>query len=89
MKSGMMLPSHSHISDHNCSFLKDYSDGSAEEPEEKKIQHQAQSGIQLKERSQGLTLLLRLWSAQGEAQGLTLLLRLWNAHKKGPIMTAP
>jgi hypothetical protein len=29
-------------------------------PEEKKVQKQAQSGIQLKGRSQGLTLLLRL-----------------------------
>jgi hypothetical protein len=37
-----------------------------------KIQQQAQSRIQLKGRSQGLTLLLRLWSA----------------HKKGPNMTA-
>jgi hypothetical protein len=39
---------------------------------EKKVQRQAQSGIQLKERFQSLTLLLRLWST----------------HKKGPIMTA-
>jgi hypothetical protein len=31
-----------------------------EEPEEKKVQRQAQSGIQLKGRSQDLTLLLRL-----------------------------
>jgi hypothetical protein len=54
---------------HNCSC---YKDGNGEGPEEKKIQGQAQSGIQLKGRSQGLTLLLRLWSA----------------HKKGPIMTA-
>jgi hypothetical protein len=44
-----------------------------EEPEEKKVQRQAQSGIQLK----------------GRSQGLTLLLRLWNTHNKGPIMTAP
>jgi hypothetical protein len=36
------------------------------------VQRQAQSGIQLKGRSQGLTLLLRLWST----------------HKKEPIMTA-
>jgi hypothetical protein len=43
-----------------------------EEPEEKKVQQQTQSGIQLKGRSQDLTLLLRLWST----------------HKKGPIMTA-
>jgi hypothetical protein len=41
-----------------------------EEPEEKKVQGQAQSGIQLK----------------GRFQGLTLLLRLWSAHKKGPIL---
>jgi hypothetical protein len=40
-----------------------YKDVSGEEPEEKKVQLEAQSGMQLKERSQGLTLLLRLWSA--------------------------
>jgi hypothetical protein len=40
--------------------------------EEKKVQWQAQSGIQLKGRSQSLTLLLKLWSA----------------HKKVPSMTA-
>jgi hypothetical protein len=54
------------------SVWKNYRDGNGEEPEEKKVQWQAQSGIQVKERSQGLTLLLRLWSA----------------HKKGSIMTA-
>jgi hypothetical protein len=32
------------------------------EREEKKIQQKAQSGIQIKEKSQGLTLLLRFWS---------------------------
>ena len=48
-------------------------DGNGEEPEEKKVHRQAQSGIQLK----------------GRFQGLTLLLRLWSAHKKGPIMTSP
>jgi hypothetical protein len=52
---------------------KNYKDGNIEEPEEKKVQQQAQSGMQLKGRSQGLTLLLRLWST----------------HKKGPIMTVP
>jgi hypothetical protein len=57
---------------HNCSCLKNYRDGNGEEPEENKVQLQAQSGIQLKERSQGLTLLLRLWGT----------------HKKGPSMTA-
>jgi hypothetical protein len=41
---------------------KNYMDGNAEEPEEKKVQRWAQSGIQLKGRSQGLTLLLRLRS---------------------------
>jgi hypothetical protein len=35
-----------------------YRDGNGEEPEEKKVQQQAQSGIQLKGRSQDLTLLL-------------------------------
>ena len=35
-----------------------YRDGNGEEPEEKKVQRQAQSGIQPKGRSQGLTLLL-------------------------------
>jgi hypothetical protein len=47
-------------------------DGNGEEPEEKKVQQQAQSGIQLK----------------GRYQGLTLLLRLQRAHKKGSILTA-
>jgi hypothetical protein len=36
--------------------------GHGEKPEEKKIQQQAQSRIQLKGRLQDLTLLLRLWS---------------------------
>jgi hypothetical protein len=40
-------------------------------PEGKEVQQQSQSGIQLK----------------GKPQGLTLLLRLWNAHEKGPSMT--
>jgi hypothetical protein len=52
---------------------KNCRDGNGEEPEGKKVQPQAQSEIQLK----------------GRPQGLTLLLRLWSAHKKGPIMTAP
>jgi hypothetical protein len=47
--------------------------GNKEEPEEKKVQEQNQSEIQL----------------QGRSQGLTLLLRLGSAHKMGPIMTAP
>jgi hypothetical protein len=55
---------------YNCSYLKELQ---GKEPEEKKVQRQAQSGIQLKGRSQGLTLLLRLWST----------------HKKGPSMTLP
>jgi hypothetical protein len=37
----------------------------------KEVQQQAQSGIQIK----------------GRFQGLKLLLKLWTAHKKGPIMT--
>ena len=36
-------------------------DGNEEEPEEKKVEQQAQNGIQLNGRSQDLTLLLRLW----------------------------
>jgi hypothetical protein len=39
---------------------KNYRDGNGEGPEEKKVQGQVQNGIQLKGRSQGLTLLLRL-----------------------------
>ena len=39
---------------------------------EKEVQRQAQIGIQLK----------------GRPQGLTLLLMLWCAYKQGPIMTA-
>jgi hypothetical protein len=71
VKDGVAIPQ-----SHLCSIIvpvwKYYRDGNGEEPEEKKVQRQAQSGIQLKGRSQGLTLLLRLWST----------------HKKGPIMTA-
>jgi hypothetical protein len=51
---------------------KNYRDRNGEEPEEKKVQQQTQSGIQLQRRSQGLTLFLRLWST----------------HKKRSIMTA-
>jgi hypothetical protein len=39
---------------------KNYRDGNWEEPEEKKVHWQAQSGIQVNRRSQGLTLSLRL-----------------------------
>ena len=48
-----------------------YRDGNGEEPEEKKVQQQAQSRFQLK----------------GWSQVLTILLRLWSTHKKGPSMT--
>jgi hypothetical protein len=62
IKWGMGLPSHSHISDPIIvPVWKNYRDGNGEEPEEKKVQLQAQIGTQLKGRSQGLTLLLRLW----------------------------
>jgi hypothetical protein len=47
---------------HNCSCLKgtilSFWVGNGEEPEEKMVQRQAQSGILLKRRSKGLTLLL-------------------------------
>jgi hypothetical protein len=58
---------------HNCCCLKELQGWNGEDPEEKKVQRQAQSRIQLKGRSQGLTLLLRVWST----------------HKKGPSMTVP
>jgi hypothetical protein len=46
---------------HNCSCLKELQGWNyREEPEEKKVQPQAQSGIHLKGRYQGLTLLLKL-----------------------------
>jgi hypothetical protein len=48
-------------------------DRNGEDPEEMKVQLQAQSGIQL----------------EGKPYGLTLLLRVWNAHKKGSIMAGP
>jgi hypothetical protein len=54
------------------SVCKNYRNENGEEPEEKKVQQQAQSGIQLK----------------GWSQGLTVLLRLWITHKKGYFMTA-
>jgi hypothetical protein len=47
---------------HNCSSSKERQDGNGEELEEKKVQQQVQSWIQLKGRSQDLTLLLRLRS---------------------------
>jgi hypothetical protein len=54
----------SHLWSITVPVWKNYSDGNGEEPEEKKVQQQAQRGIQHKEKSQGLTLLLGLWSAQ-------------------------
>jgi hypothetical protein len=57
---------------HNCFCLKELQGWNGERPEERKVQRQAQSGIQLKGRSQIVTLLLTLWSA----------------HKKGSIITA-
>jgi hypothetical protein len=51
---------------------KNCRDRNGEKPVEKEAQWPAQSGIQLK----------------GRPQGLTLLLSLWYAHRKGPIMTA-
>ena len=51
---------------------KNCGDKNGEEPKEKEVQWQANIGIQLK----------------GKPQGLTLLLRLWCAYKKGPSMTS-
>jgi hypothetical protein len=52
-----------------------YREGNGKEPEEKKVQRQAESGIQLKGRSQGLTLLLRLWSAHRKGFSMAILQR--------------
>jgi hypothetical protein len=68
----MGLPSHSQNSEPIIVLVsKNCRVGNGEEAEAKKIQQQAQSGIQL----------------NGRLQDLTLLLRLWSAHKKGSIMT--
>jgi hypothetical protein len=56
----------------NIILSENYRDRNGEEPEEKKVQRQAQGGIQLK----------------GRFQGLILLLSPWNTHKKGSTMTA-
>jgi hypothetical protein len=58
-RDGVAIPQ-SHLSSIIVPVWKNYRDENEEEPEEKKVQWQAQSGIQLKERSQGLTLLLRV-----------------------------
>jgi hypothetical protein len=71
MRDGVAIPQ-SQLWSITVPVWKNYRDGNGEKPEEKKVQWQTQSGIQLK----------------GRSQGLTLLLRLWDAHKKGPIMTA-
>jgi hypothetical protein len=54
---------------------KNYRDANGQDPEEKKVQGQVQSVIQLKGRSQGLTQLLRLWRAQKNGSIMT-------AHRK-------
>jgi hypothetical protein len=56
----------------NCFCLKELQDGNGEESEEKKVQQQALRIIQLKGRSQGLTLLLRLWSAHKNGSTMQL-----------------
>jgi hypothetical protein len=72
---GMVLPSHSQNSNlKNCrKKKKTCKDKNGEEPEEKKVQQQAQIWIQLKRRPQGLRLSLMLLYA----------------HKNEPIMTNP
>jgi hypothetical protein len=50
---------------------KNYRAGNGEEPEEKKVQQQAQSVIQ--GRSQGLTLLLRQWDTHKKGPSMTAL----------------
>jgi hypothetical protein len=71
VRDGVAIPL-SHLWPIIVSLWKNSRDGNGEEPVKKKVQWQAQSGIQLK----------------GQSQGLILLLRLQSAHKKGPIMTA-
>jgi hypothetical protein len=71
VRDGVAIPQ-SHFWPIIVPVWKNYRNGNGEEPVEKKVQRQAQSGIQLK----------------GRSQGLILLLRLWNTHKKGFIMTA-
>jgi hypothetical protein len=70
VKDGVAIPQLK-ILTQNCSSLKEMQDKN-EATEEKKVQRQAQSVIQLK----------------GWPQVLTLLQKLWNDHKTGPIMTA-
>jgi hypothetical protein len=72
IKWGRGSPSQSKLWPIFVPVWKNCRDGNGEKPGKKKVQPQAQSGIQLKGRSQGLTLSLRLWSA----------------HRKGPSMTA-
>ena len=60
VKDGVAIPQIKTLTQ-NCSSLKEMQDKN-EATEEKKVQRQAQSRIQLKGRPQSLTLLLRLWS---------------------------
>ena len=71
MRDGVAIPQ-SKLSSINVPVRKNYRDGKGEESEGKMVQRQTQSGILLK----------------GRHQGLTLLLRLCCAHKKEPNMTA-
>jgi hypothetical protein len=64
------------------SVWKNYRDGNGGEHEEKKVQRQAQSGIQLKGRSQGLKLLLRLWSAHKNGPSMTVLRKTQQAAER-------
>ena len=52
------------------------------EPEERKVQGQAQSGIQLNRRSQGLTLLLKLWSTHKKESIMNDLLKIQQAAER-------
>ena len=72
MRDRVAIP-HSHFWLIIGPIWKNNIDRNGEEPEEKKFQQQAQIGIQLK----------------GRSQCLTLLLRLWRAHNKWPITTEP
>jgi hypothetical protein len=81
MRDGVAIPQ-SHLWPIIVSVWKNYRDGNGEEPEEKKVQWQALCGIQLKGRSQGLTLLLRLWNTHKEGLIVTVLLKTQKAAER-------
>ena len=76
-KTGLQIgrggPSHSHSSDLPVPTWKKLQGWKWSGARGKKVQWQSQCGAQCK----------------GKSQGMIILLRLWSTHKKGPSMTAP